>query len=114
MPWYFDPQSGGKKISPDQYEHWRKCIEAFSQSRSWCSKHKLSVRFKAQFCYVDVTEDGETSPSPLARLRYFNDERWSMTFFTWSNERYTPCILMTGQWQGTFEECLETGTCQLG
>lgn len=113
MPWYLDPQSGGNKIPASQYEQWQNRVEAFAQSRSWFPRCKLNVRFKAQFCYVDVIEEGEKTPDPLIRLRYFNDDQWSMVFFTWSSERYVPCILLTGKWQGSIEECLETGTFQL-
>lgn len=108
MPWYFDPQSGGNKIPVNLYETIRKRAETFEQTRKWLPKCKLSLRFKGTFCYVDVLEAGESAPSPLARLRYFNENNWSMAYFTWSHERYEPCVLFNGEWQGTLEQALET------
>ena len=108
MPWYFNPQSGGNKIPVNRYEVLRAQAQAFAVTRKWYPKCELSLRLKGQFCYVDVLERGETVPSPLARLRYFRDNEWSMAFYTWSHERYEPCILSNGQWQGTLEQAIET------
>lgn len=108
MPWYFNPQSGGNKIPVNRYETLRAQLQAFASTRRWFSKCQLSLRFKSQFCYVDMLESGETEPSPLARLRYFRENEWSMAFFTWSSERYEPCVLSNGKWQGTMEEIIET------
>jgi hypothetical protein len=108
MPWYYDPQSGGTKIPSKLYEKVRTQAESFERTRKWYPKSRLSLRFKGQFCYVDVLEQGETAPSPLVRLRYFRDNDWSMAFFTWSHERYEPCVLFNGKWQGTLEETIET------
>ncbi len=47
--------------------------EAFGRTRKCFTECKLSLRFKGQFCYVDVLEQGKTDPSPLARLRFFRD-----------------------------------------
>jgi hypothetical protein len=106
MPWCLSPQNGGNKIPTSQYEQWRTRVDAFAENRSF----QLSLRFKGHFCYVDVTESGETTPSPLCRLRYFSDTQWSMAFYTWSRERYEPCLLSTGQWQGSLEEALTAAT----
>lgn len=107
MPWYFDPQSGGNKIPVNKYETLRAQLQAFALTRKWFPKCQLSMRFRSQFCYVDVLEPGEASPSPLARLRYFGENEWSMAFFTWSSERYEPCVLLNGKWQGTLEQVIE-------
>lgn len=82
MPWYFDPQSGGNKIPVDRYEKLRAQAEAFERTRGWFPRCHLSLRFKGQFCYVDVLEQEEAASSPLARLRYFQDNKWSLDFFT--------------------------------
>lgn len=109
MPWYYDPQSGGTKIPVKLYEKLRMQVEVFARTRKWHPTCRLTLRFKGQFCYVDVFEDGETSsPSPVARLRYFRDNAWSMAFFMWSHERYEPSVFFNGEWEGTLEQALET------
>jgi len=108
MPWCYDPHSGGQKIPSRSYDQFTKRVHAFASSRPWSSKVQLSLRFKRQFCYLDITESGETEASPLARLRYFRDEYWSMAFYTWSHMRYEPCALSNGKWEGTIEEAIAT------
>ena len=108
MPWYFDPQSGGNKIPVNRYETFRAQAQAFGHTRKWFPRCQLSLRFKGQFCYIDVLEQGETAPSLLARLRYFRDNEFSMAFFTWSHERYEACVFSNGKWQGTLEQANET------
>ncbi len=108
MPWYYDPQSGGIKIPAHLYEKFREKAEVFERTRKWYPKCRLSLRFKGHFCYVDVLENGETSPSPLARLRYFRDNAWSMAFFMWSHERYEASVFFNGKWEGTLEQAIET------
>jgi len=108
MPWVYDPQSGGNKIPVNQYDALCKQAQAFERTRKWFPKCQLSLRFKGQFCYVDVLEQGEKAPSPLARLRYFRDNDWTMAFYTWSQERYEPCFLYNGKWEGTLEQAIET------
>ncbi|MCI0558070.1 MAG: hypothetical protein MN733_06215, partial [Nitrososphaera sp.] len=88
----------------------RSCTQAqvFERTRAWYPESRLILRIKGQFCYVDVLEEGEASPSPLARLRYFRDNAWSMAFFTWSHERYEPTVFFNGAWEGTLEQAIET------
>jgi hypothetical protein len=106
MPWYYNPQSGGIKIPATEYEQLRRRVAAFAKDRSF----ELSVRIKGHFCYVDVTEAGETTPSPLCRLRHFTKNSWSMAFYTWSHERYEPCLLLNGKWEGEIKEALTAAT----
>jgi hypothetical protein len=48
-------------------------------------------------------------PTHLGRLRYFGDEnRWSLAFFTYSNEKYVPAFFNNGNDHGTPEEGFET------
>ena len=54
------------------------------------------------------------TPVPLGRLRYFgNEDAWSYAFFTYSHERYEPCVLDSGQFQGTPEEAFAAGAVYL-
>jgi hypothetical protein len=108
MPWYFDPHSGGKKIALSSHALFTERVRAFERSRPWFPKIQLSLRFKGQFCYLDMTDTGESEPSPLARLRYFSDERWSMAFYTWSHMWYEACVFINGKWEGTIEEAITT------
>lgn len=103
-PWFApSPHDGGSKIPPKEYPDIIKKADAYVASRSWSSSYKLHLRFKGQFCYVDsIEKDGAISP--LGRLRYFGPNRWSLAFFTYSNDRYTPCSLPNEF--GTLEEAL--------
>ena len=59
-------------------------------------------------------ERGRTLPLHLCRLRYFgNENAWSMAFYTYSNEKYEPCVFNTGSLHGTPEEAFETGAIYL-
>lgn len=105
-PWY--PQNSEEddlKISPVKYANIIKKANAFAASRSWSSKYKLQLRFKGQFCYVDCIEKDGTV-SALGRLRHLESGRWSVAFFTYSNDRYTPCRLPNGKDSGSLEEVL--------
>jgi len=97
---------------------------------------RLDVHFRGQLCYIDVytepsgppgfdpTAFGEAreaylqrlreTPIHLCRLRYFGDEqRWSMAFYTYSNETYEPCVFNNGTFQGTPEEAFDTAAVYL-
>jgi hypothetical protein len=43
---------------------------------------------------------------PLGRLRYFSHDRWSLAFYTYSNETYQPCLFLNDKWEGTLEEAI--------
>jgi hypothetical protein len=103
--WVYDPHSGGSKIPPKEHEAIVNQIESFAQSRPWYPEVKLKPRFKSQFCYIDTLE-GDECGFHLCRLRHFNSRGWSMALFTYSNERYEPCMFPSGQWNGTIEEAL--------
>lgn len=105
--WVYDPQSGGSKIPSQIHEALRKQAESFARTRSWYPRIQLKLRFKNQFCYVDTIEEGDERLFPLCRLRHFNKHGWSLALFTYSNERYVPCLFLDGKWEGTFEAALE-------
>ncbi len=110
MPWYFSPHTGGKKIPPTEHAKIQHRVDAYAATRPWSKSHKLQLRFRGQFCYVDeIEKDGTTSP--LGRLRYFHLSNWSLDFYTYSNEKYTPCTLLTGKETGSLEECI--AACEL-
>jgi len=101
MPWVYDPHSGGNKIPPYQYDMLRRQAETFAKTRSWFPKYELILRFKNQFCYLDALNRKEKEQFPIGRLRYFRENAWSLAFYTYSNERYAPCIFPSGEWEGT-------------
>jgi len=105
--WVYDPQSGGSKIPSQIHEALCKQAESFARTRSWYPRIQLKLRFKNQFCYVDTIEEGDERLFPLCRLRHFNKHGWSLALFTYSNERYVPCLFLDGKWEGTFEAALE-------
>lgn len=135
MPWYFDPQSGGVKIPPRVQESTRKRILDYADKRYRGKYTRLDVRFKGVFCYVDAYKEphvpanwppkdsGMTReefierqrkfPHHLVRMRHFAEDRWSVAFYTYSNEKYEPCIFPNGTWFGTPEEAFEIGAVYL-
>lgn len=106
MPWYYLPHSGGAKIPPQIHDSLRSKVHAYEKTRPWYPKYKLNLRFKGQFCYIDACEDGK-KPFPLGRARYFSENNWSLAYYTYSNERYEPCLLPSGKDSGTLELSLQ-------
>jgi hypothetical protein len=110
--WVFNPHSGGVKISQYRKAEVERRIFKYADQH-WMDKcDRIEVRFRAEQCYVVVWKiepDGKEFRFPLCRLRHFDEERWSIALFTWSNEKYEPCIFPSGEWFGTIEECLELG-----
>ncbi|MCX6843144.1 MAG: hypothetical protein NTX53_12770 [candidate division WOR-3 bacterium] len=49
------------------------------------------------------------TPVHLVRLRYFDENRWSLAFYTYSNERYELCVYPHGSWFGTVEQAFDVG-----
>ena len=134
MSWAFDPHSGGVKIPPSVQEPTKARILAHAQKHYAGKYARLDIRFKGAFCHIDAYTEPEMRGSPwkvsgevreqfiermrntpthVCRLRYFGPERWSVAFFTYSNERYEPCFLRTGKEFGTPEEGLDVGAAYL-
>ena len=134
--WVYNPHSGGAKIAPAVRERTERRITQHGQKRYSGRYARLDIRFKGALCYVDAFIEptvptqkqlralGETpeqylgrlrnAPIHLCRLRYFGDENaWSLAFFTYSNERYEPCVFHNGRSHGTPEEALDVGATYL-
>ena len=110
--WQYDPQSGGQKIPPAVQEQTRDRIITHAHKIRPEHAGQVRIRFKTQFCYVDTVEEvsGRETLMQLCRLRYFGrPDEWSMAFYTYSQEKYEPCIFASGKWLGTPEEALEIG-----
>ncbi len=53
------------------------------------------------------------TPTHLCRLRHFDINRWSVAFYTYSDEKYSPCVFPNGDWFGTIEEAFDIGAVYL-
>ena len=134
--WVYDPHPGGVKIPPAVRERTERRITQHGKKRYSGRYARLAIRFKGSLCYVDafiepavptrsllraLRETREqylgrlrNAPIHLCRLRYFGDENaWSLAFFTYSNERYEPCVFHNGRSHGTPEEALDVGAAFL-
>jgi hypothetical protein len=70
----------------------------------------------ARICRVPLAEYVEgfrNTPTHLVRLSYFDLERWSLAFFTYSNEEYSPCVYPNGESFGTVEQAFDVGAVYL-
>lgn len=128
--WVFDPHQGGKKIPPSVQESIRKRVIDYTEKHYFGKYSRLDVRFKGQFCYIDLYKEpdepdkkflkatGETReqyferqrsfPTHLCRLRYFsNEDKMSYSFFSYAKMRYEPCYLDNGFFEGTPEEAVK-------
>ena len=128
--WVFDPNSGGKKITPTLQGVVEKRIQKVAEENFQGHYTRLDIRFRGQFCYIDAYTEPKTSenwppadwpetreeylermrstPVHLCRLRYFGEDRWGFAFFTYSNEKYELSVYPDGQFLGTPEEAFIT------
>ena len=134
--WVYDPQSGGRKIPDTVKPRIRQRILEHAQKHFAGKYNWIDVRFRGRFCYIDAytepyvpenfnqklfkvsreerIERLRNTPTHLCRLRYFGDENsWSMAFYTYSHEKYEPCIFDNGSWHGTPEDAFDTSSVYL-
>ena len=132
MPWVRDPHSGGVKIPPAVRERTRQRILAHANRKYKGKYSRLDVRFRGVFCYIDAYVEPDVTPGwppkdwpetqdemlerlrntplHLCRLRYSGlEDEWSLAFYTYSNERYSPCAFRSGDFYGTPEEGFDVG-----
>ena len=108
--WVYDPQSGGEKISPLLQEQVRERLRRHAAKIVPGKEGWLQLRFRGPFCYVDAQVPGQAWLTHLCRLRHLGrPDRWSLAFYTYSNEHYEPCLFRSGRWEGTPEEGLDIG-----
>lgn len=129
--WSYDPHSGGINIPISVRERTRKRILDYA-TKNYSGKFiRIDVRFRNQLCYIDAYQEANVSsdfdpivfgesreeymervrniPTHLGRIRYFGDEeRWTLAFYTYSNEKYEPSVFNNGSFHGTPEEAFET------
>jgi len=71
-------------------------------------------RLSGVFCYLDaITSDATDTPFHLCRLRHFSEDCWSLAFYTYSHEKYEPCVFQSGDFFGTPEDGLDVGAVYL-
>ena len=134
--WVYDPHSGGVSIQKSKYDIIRNRIISHAKEFYSGKFTRIEVRFRGKFCYIDAytepfvpndydpklygksreerIEQLRNLPTHLCRLRYFGDiDKWTMAFYTYSHEKYEPCIFNTGDFHGTPEEAFDTSSVYL-
>jgi hypothetical protein len=134
--WVRDPHAGGVNIPNRVRERTRQRIEAYAEAHYVGKYTRLDIRFRRQFCYIDAYREPVVAadfpppgfsgsreefiervrniPTHLCRLRYFgNEESWSFAFYTYSHEKYEPCVLDNGTFYGTPEEAFKAAAVYL-
>lgn len=135
-PWVKDPDSGGVKIPKAVQERIKQRILKYAEAHYAGKYTRLDIRFRSQFCYIDAYQNPQIEPDfPLAnfpisreeyleriqnipthlcRLRYFGDEEaWSFSFYTYSNEKYELSMFKHGSFYGTPEAAFESSALYL-
>ena len=131
--WVYDPHRGGVKIPDAVRERTERRIRDYAEAHHAGKFTRLGIRFRGALCYIDAYREPDKPsaallralketrevyyerlrswPIHLCRLRYFGrDDGWSMAFFTYSNERYSPCSFGNGSSIGTTEQAFEIGS----
>ncbi len=134
--WVQDPHSGGITIPKVVRDRVEQRILAYANAHYAGKFNRIAVRFRGALCYIDAYIEpqepqaellkitGETRDqyferqanyaTHLCRLRYFGDEEaWSFAFYTYSHERYEPCVFDNGTFLGTPEEAFQSGAVYL-
>jgi hypothetical protein len=130
-----EPHTGGKRIPEAVQNGVRMRIPNHAREHYAGKYRKIEVRFNGARCYVDAYQEpaagsegvaaltGETpaefaerirnTPVHLVRLGYFDEDRWSLSFYTYSHERYEPCSYPNGEEFGTVEQAFDVGAVYL-
>ena len=128
LEWIIDPHSGGRPISNQLRLEIKHRLQQYADTHHKGRFERLDITFRKQFCYLgffrpipppdyepfrmtfdEYIEHIKTHPIKMCRLRHFDTERWSCSFFTYSSETYKPCILPSGEFFGTVEDGFEIG-----
>ncbi len=128
MPYLYDAHEGGRAIPDAIRNRTEQRLRAYATEHLGYRDRDLIVRFRAQFCYLDLlrTPDpvtgtkeparvpGDVNEAPadsvlfLGRMRYFgNPDRWSFAIYSYTTESYEPCTFPSREAAGTPEEAFE-------
>lgn len=126
---------GGVKIPEPARQRTVARIERYATEHYRGQYSRLDIRFRGALCYIDAYVEPEepsrqllkltketreqylqrmrSTPIHLCRLRHFSEDRWSVAFFTYSNEKYEPSVFQNGTFIGTPEEAFEQAAVYL-
>ncbi|MBM3472254.1 MAG: hypothetical protein FJX75_03145 [Armatimonadetes bacterium] len=125
--WRLAPQSGGQKIPATVQERVRQRVLACAEDKFAGKYSRLDIRFRGAFCYIDAYQEPELPPGfpwpgctetpdeyldrmrdtplHLCRLTYLGSEdTWAVAMYTYSGERYEPCVFYDGSMTGPPED----------
>ena len=118
MPYLYDAHEGGRAIPDAIRSRTETRLRTYAEDRIGHRSSDLVVRFRAQFCYLDllrtpappaeITEQPTDSLVFLGRMRYFgNPDRWSFAIYSYTTESYEPCSFASGEAAGPPEDAFE-------
>lgn len=124
--WIFDPNAGGIKVPETVKQDVVRRVTETAEKHFNGKYIRLDISFKNQFCYIDAFTEPKVSknwppkdwpetreeyinrirstPTHLCRLRYFGEDRWGYTFYTYSNDKYELCVYPNGEFLGKPED----------
>ena len=130
--WIFDPEHGGTTIPAEKRVLVAERIEKYAQKHYAGKFTNLNIRFRGALCYIDaytappqlldkratkaeqrLVPTGPPELIHLCRLRHFSLDRWSLAFFSYSDERYHSCAFNDGKIFGTPEGAFDVGAVYL-
>jgi hypothetical protein len=131
----FDAHTGGRPVPAAVQDAVRLRILNHAQKHHAGKFIRIDVRFRGALCYIDAyceprpgserlaalcgevpeqyAEGVRNTPVHLVRLRYFGEDRWSVAFYTYSHEKYSPLIYPNGDPFGTVEQAFDIGAVYL-
>lgn len=131
MPYLYDMHEGGRAIPDSIRDRTENRVRRFAEERLASRYRELVIRFRGQFCYLDMyrdpgsvvddwrgrrsddgTDDGPDHRGEellhLGRLRYFgNPDRWSFALYNDASETYEPTNFASGEAAGAPEDAIE-------
>jgi hypothetical protein len=129
------PHASGRPIPAATQDVVRQRILDHAQKHYAGKFARIDVTFRGAMCYIDAYKEPPPDSEQLAkicrvpleeyiegfrntsthlvRLRHFDLERWSLAFFTYSNEKYSPCVYPNGESFGTVEQAFDVGAVYL-
>ena len=129
------PHTGNKPIPEAVQNAVRMRILNHARDKYAGKYQKIDVRFDDDLCFIDAFRNPEpgsevvaalthetreqyverirNTPVHLVRLGYFDEDRRSLSFYTYSHERYEPCSYPNGESLGTVEQAFDVGAVYL-
>jgi hypothetical protein len=129
------PHTGGKPIPEAVQNAVRMRVLNHARDKYAGKYRKIDVRFDDDLCFIDAFRNPEpgsevvaalthetreqyverirNTPVHLVRLGYFDEDRRSLSFYTYSHERYEPCSYPNGEEFGTVEQAFDVGAVYL-